>query len=322
MRIIFLSEMGFRGKVPRDHENMRVEFAQMVALDAYHHPMSEITAVQEEYDICILLVGKTSQFRDSIYNVDVVKEARRFSKKVLWMQEGPNWIFQDMPLHHQFWHYNILSSVDGLLVENISDIKYFEGLLSEEHWIESIPSLMITDNIEEYQSTAKEDKIILGGNFCRWYGGFDSYIVSSISSLPKYAPSMGRKIKGEDAIPDITYFNYMNWREWIQTLSSFKYGIHLMPTYGAGTFQMNCSYLGIPCISYKFLDTQHNLHPLLSVDEGDLVTAKRLLYKLLNDSDFYEHNSKLTKELYFKYHSEETFKTKMNKILNNLLNGN
>jgi hypothetical protein len=32
MNVVFLSQMGFIGKVPRNHPNMRVEFAQMCAL--------------------------------------------------------------------------------------------------------------------------------------------------------------------------------------------------------------------------------------------------------------------------------------------------
>ena len=36
MKSIFLSEMGFAGKVPRNNDNMRTEFAWMVGLDADH----------------------------------------------------------------------------------------------------------------------------------------------------------------------------------------------------------------------------------------------------------------------------------------------
>ena len=37
MKIAFFTEMGFQGKVPRTHDNMRTEFAWMVALDADHY---------------------------------------------------------------------------------------------------------------------------------------------------------------------------------------------------------------------------------------------------------------------------------------------
>lgn len=317
-KIAFLSEMGFTGKIPRSHNNMRVEFAQMCALGADHYPMASISQVQGNYDIAILLVGKTPSFRNQIFNIDVVSEAKKFAKKVLWMQEGPSWIFQDMPLPHQFWHYNLLANVDGLLVENKTDISYFKGILSEGTWIEDIPSLMITDYIKGLDEVEKEEKVIIGGNFCRWYGGFDSYICAREFNVPIWAPSMGRKVEGEEQIEDINYLQYMNWIEWIKTLSTFKYGIHLMPTAGAGTFNMNCSYLGIPCIAYNELDTQYQLHPELSVNPGDVQTAKKLVRKLRDDKDFYTECSVKTKELYIKYHSEEVFKADMNEKLSTL----
>ena len=37
-----------------------------------------------------------------------------------------------------------------------------------------------------------------------------------------------------------------------------------------GTFSMNCSFHGIPCIGYRGLDTQQILHPLTTVEVGDL----------------------------------------------------
>ncbi len=37
MRIAFLTEIGFEGKVPSNHPNARTEFAWMNALDADHY---------------------------------------------------------------------------------------------------------------------------------------------------------------------------------------------------------------------------------------------------------------------------------------------
>lgn len=303
--------MGFIGKVPRNHTNMRVEFAQMCALKADHFPMTQIQSINAQYDIAILLVGKTASFREQIFNIDIVSEARRFAKKVLWMQEGPHWIFQDMPLPHQFWHYNVLANVDGLLVENKTDIKYFKGLLSDDSWVQDIPSLMITDYITGLINQDKEDKIIIGGNFCRWYGGFDSYICARDLQIPIWAPSMGRKVKGEDQIQDINYIPYCSWVEWVEVLSKFKYAIHLMPTAGAGTFNMNCAFLGIPCIAYDHIDTQTQLFPELTVDLGNIQEARKLLNRLKNDKDFYEECSTNAKLNFCKYHSEDVFTEEM-----------
>ena len=58
MKIAFLSQMGFQGKIPRNHPNMRTEFAQMCALKSYHYPLSTIDNIVEKYDHVILLIPK------------------------------------------------------------------------------------------------------------------------------------------------------------------------------------------------------------------------------------------------------------------------
>ena len=37
-----ITEMGFEGKIPENYENMRVLEAQIVALDAYHLPLTKV----------------------------------------------------------------------------------------------------------------------------------------------------------------------------------------------------------------------------------------------------------------------------------------
>ena len=80
-----------------------------------------------------------------------------------------------------------------------------------------------------------------------------------------------------------------------------------MRTHAAGTFALNCAYLGIPCIGYKGLDTQEKCHPSLTVELGDLVTAKKMLTLLKTDKHFYDLCSKTAKENYIKYFHEDKF---------------
>ena len=319
MKIAFLSQMGFTGKIPRNHPNMRTEFAQMCALDATHHPLYDIDKIEGSYDHVVLLIPKTAQDRARLYDVDVVKKARRIGKKIWFMQEGPNWIFQDMPIHHQFWHYNVLADVDGILTENETDIPYYRGLVGKDKPIHDIPSLMITDDL--VQRSEWGDVVILGGNFVRWYGGFDSYVVGK-EFQPEYklgCVSMGRKQQMEEQIEDITYTPYVQWREWIDILSQYHVGIHLMPTVGAGTFNMNCAFHGIPCIGYDQVDTQRDLHPLTSVKNEDVESARHIAEKLKNDDGFYQECSIQSRELWEKLYSEEVFLEHMNKVFGSLI---
>ena len=51
--------MNFNGKISRNHENMRVEFAQMCALEADHSFIYNIDNITDNYDNVILLIPKT-----------------------------------------------------------------------------------------------------------------------------------------------------------------------------------------------------------------------------------------------------------------------
>lgn len=313
--IVFISQMGFVGKVPRTHTNMRVEFAQMCTLQADHLNIFSLNNVNTRYDIAILLVPKTGSDRDKLESIDIIQAARRIADKVLFMQEGPSWIFQDMTVEQQVWHYNLLSNVDGILTENQTDIKYFKGI-NPNVPISDITSLMITDLVEDALKVEKQDKVIIGGNFTRWYGGFDSFVTARHFEVPIWAPSMGRRQPNEEQL--VNHLPYMEWKDWIYKLAEFKYAVHLMPTIAAGTFAMNCAYLGIPCIGYSELDTQYRLHPLLTVDQNDLQGAVELATKLKNDNDFYIECSKDAQENYKLFHSEEEVNIYLTKFFNSL----
>ena len=118
---------------------------------------------------------------------------------------------------------------------------------------------------------------------------------------------MGRKQQQEDAIEDIQYLPYMNWREWVTNLGQYNIGIHLMRTHAAGTFAMNCGFHGIPCIGYKGLDTQEILHPLTTVEVGDLDEARRVAEKLKTEK-FYNLCSDTMRKRFEMYYTEEAWK--------------
>jgi len=316
MKITFISQKP-PSFIERSSIHMPVDLAQQCALKAHNFHYSQLDNISkqnEKFDIAILLIPKTGKDRESLLNIDIVGKSRNIAKQVWFMQEGPAWIFQDLSLHQQFWHYNVLSSVDGILCENETDISYFKGIMPNKP-IFDIPSVMIEDNIITAKNIIKQDKVMIGGNFCRWYGGFDSYIIAHEFNIPIFAPSMGRKIEHEENIEDLTHLPFMNWNQWIHTLAEFKYAIHLMPTIAAGTFAMNCGYLGIPCIGYDKADTQRKIHPELSISFGDTETARKLAVKLRTDNEFYLHCSKQASDNYNSLFSEDVFLNKIYKRL-------
>lgn len=311
-KIAWFTEGDWTGKVPRDHPNMRNDMAWMHTLNADHHSIWNLPT-NAQYDIGIVTIPKTNI--EHLSQKLAIENLRKICKRIGYMQEGPHWYFQDYPMDQQIWFYNSLMETDFILCHNEADIKYYKGLTGKKCYVN--PTLMIEDHIEEGPN--KLNAVMIGGNMCRWYGGFDSYIVASELGVPIYAPSMGRKIDREDEM-DVNHLPYMTWVEWIKTISSFKYGVHLMPTQAAGTFTLNCAYWGIPCIGYKGLDTQH-LHSSLIVDFGDLDSARKLANKLKNDVDFYEKCSKECKEG-FKNSAfgEKNYIYTMNKVITKVMN--
>jgi len=300
MKIAFFTEMAFLGKVSRTHDNMRTEFAWMVALDADHFPIGHTP--KEKYDLSIVIIPKKNPGFD-------IERMRGFSDKIAVMQEGPNWNWQDYTLEKQVWYYNTCCSADIIYTHNELDRKYYKGLCNHND-VRVMPSLMIEDAVGKLKTEDRKD-VIIGGNFVSWYGGFDSMIIAKELSRGGnvYAPSMGRKQELEEQL--VTHLPYMNWKQWIHELNKFKFGVHLMRTHAAGTFALNCAYLGIPCIGYQGLDTQVILHPETTVEIGDLESARKIAENLRNDKEFYLYSSTLCKGLYKDHYTEESFKNKI-----------
>jgi hypothetical protein len=303
MRICFISQNGHSGKLPRNFVNCRTEFAWQIALNADHYNFQEWFSYTNDksYDLIVVIPPKKLEIIDTNLLLESVK---KWGKKVTVMQEGPAWYYQDYNYINQVNYINFLSEMDFLLVHNKSDIPYFKGLFKKPTF--NLQSLMIEDTIKDVTSQNNQMPII-GGNFCSWYGGIDSYFVAQKFNKPIFIPSMGRKIENEDQFPSLHHLPYMMWNEWIQTLANFNVGIHLMRTHAAGTFALNCAYLGIPCIGYKGLDTQQTLHPQLSVEIGDIEHANSLAIKLRDDKEFYNYSSQNAKDNYKRFYTENVW---------------
>jgi hypothetical protein len=172
--------------------------------------------------------------------------------------------------------------------------------------VRPIGTLMIDTLIKDIVPT-KEDKAIIGGNFARWYGGFESYMIAGNFEVPIWAQTSHAMRIGEDSVDNLTHLPRMMWNEWMAVLSTFKYGVHMMPTVAAGTFALNCAYFGIPCIGNQDVDTQLLCHPSLSVAVNDLETARELAIQLRNDKEFYNQCSEIAKSNYEACFSKEVW---------------
>lgn len=324
MRIIFLTEMGFEGKIPSQHNNMRTEFAWMHALNADHKHIRQYKDVKG-YDHVLVIFPKGEVYLNAvgakltdkqnsvsdILNNNIVQELKSNNQNVHYVQEGPHWLWNDYEIIDQINFYNLLAQCDSIFAHNEYDKKYYEGLFPNKK-VQTIPTLMI----EDFASTLTpkvENKVIIGGNFARWYGGFESYLVARDFELPVYTQSSHAKRDREEDL--ITHLPRLLWNDWMQVLKDFKFAVHLMPTVAAGTFSLNCAYFGIPCIGNEKVDTQRICHPDLSVDVADVLKARELATKLKYDLDFYSHCSKVAIDNYKSHYTIDRWKSHMLKSL-------
>lgn len=326
MKIAFVTEMAFEGKIPDTHANMRTEFAWMCALNADHYNIYSQQSVSKlsNYDKVFIIfpkgqvylnaVGsKVSNEKNSVsglLQVDITSLLRsQGNKKIYYVQEGPHWLWNDYEIADQIGFYNFVSSCDGVYAHNEFDVKYYKGMFPTLE-VRVIPTLMI-ETLLRTINPVPTDKVIIGGNFARWYGGFESYIVANEFEMPMWAQTSHAMREHENLIEGLTHLPRMMWFDWMKELSTFKYAVHLMPTVAAGTFSLNCAYFGIPAIGNINVDTQRLCHPDLSVDISDIHTARSLARKLKYDNEYYKFCSETAKQNYMKYFSLTEFTKNM-----------
>ena len=309
MNVVFFSESGLVGKAPRNHPNARNDIAWSIMMNADWCPYDNTPT--DYYDLGVVTIPKT---RPDIN----VEELKKHCDKIVIMQEGPHWYFQDYSVEQQFQFVQTLREADWVWCHNESDVGYYEGLGCQD--VRVMRTLMIPEGLPAKGYSTDKSGIILGGNFTSWYSGLDSYLIAQAVEDKITNVSMGRKQPQEDLIDDITYLPYMSWRQWIDECSKYKVGVHMMRTHAAGTFSMNLSYHSTPCLGYSGLDTQDLLHPQTTVEVGDIKGASIILKRLYESDNFYQECSEQTKELFDKYYTEEAwledFK-KVNKEFNN-----
>lgn len=313
MEVKWFSELPLQGKVPRNFRNMRTEFAWFVAQDSSHTNLFNLPQLPDQsIDVGIIIIPKNVE---PFLSMDIVGHLKRVCKKYAFMQEGPSWFFQSLPLQQSFWFFNIMLNADFVLAHNDTDKEYYEGLLGKPVFIN--PTLMIEDSIKSLPSVDRKGTM-LGGNLVRWYGGFNSLIVAQEAGDNIQAPQMGRMDKAELGIQEIKHLPYLEWVDWIKELNKVKYAVHLNPNTIGGTFNLNCAYLGIPCIGNEEANTQKLCFPELSVRANDIGKARKLMKRLVEDQSFYSYISKQARENYIKHFSENSYKVAWENILKSI----
>lgn len=265
MNIVFLTEGKWDGYVDRNHPNMRTDLAWQFALNAEHH---HLYAHIRDFDLVIVIIPKKCEdgnFDIKLWIDHFEKNIQPYNKKIAVMQEGPQEYFQDYRIETQLAILRFISEVDIIFCHNEYDRKYYQGLFHKSP-VHILPTLMIEDSIPK-NLCKPEDRsgTMIGGNWTSWYSGVDSYMMATLLDEPIYCPSMGRKQPDEDLIDAINYLPYMNWSEWMVEVSKRKYAVHLMRTYAAGSFNLNCFSTDTEIL------TQNGIKKIIDCVVGDLV---------------------------------------------------
>ncbi len=327
MKICFLSEMPFFGKIESTHRNMRTEFAWMNALNADHFNINDYNSVTD-YEFIFIIFPKGRAFLGPegsrlsyeknpitpLLESNMISILKRYNKFVFYIQEGPHWWWTNYEIPDQILFYNMVSECDGIFAHNASDVHYYRGLFPDVN-MHILPSLMIDDLVKNIKPS-KENKVMIGGNFSRWYGGFESYIIASMFSIPVWTQTSHAMRDRENEVDNLNHFPRLSWDDWMLELSKFKYAVHMMPTVAAGTFSLNCAYFGIPCIGNEKVDTQRLCFPELSIDISDIENAKYLANRLRSDIEFYNRCSESAIKNYKLYYDVDVFKSHMINTLN------
>jgi hypothetical protein len=306
LKVGFFTEGGFEGKITLDNVNIRTDAAWMYLTDATHHPFSRLQNLPDKlYDIGVMILPKN---RKMLLNYPLLEQYRRVCRKVTVMQESYYNYWQDSPIEEQIWYFNFITEMDIIFCHNDVDLDYYTGLTKVR--TELLPTVMITDGIN--RKNKRGDGVIIGGNWVKDYGGFDSYQVASEITDDITAITTGRMKQEENQM--LKHIPWVMWREWIDLLSNFRIGIQL-GTAAAGQFQLNTSFHGIPCIGYSNLNTQKILHPLTTVELGDIDKAKDIAKKLRSDT-FYNLCVETTQKRFEMYYSEKVFVDNWKRIWN------
>lgn len=297
MNIVYVSEQNFVGKIPDDVESFRSDLAWIKMIDAFHIPYSKASPNKDNEYFSVLEAADLILFVPSKKNpqtIDFLFGYHELGKKVGLIQEGSKTYWLNWPTVYQINYLAAMKIVDVILCHNETDKDYFMSFTNKPVIVFKTVLDVLHWKKERVCPRDKEESVFVAGNMTEWYGGIHSYSVAAQKEITKIGiPSMGRKTVDEEDMfarldKRVHYYPYMDWATFMRTLKDYKYAVHMMRVSAAGSFNLNCAALGIPCIGNIDDDTQRLLFPKLSVHPDEISKAAGLMKKLVEDQDFYD----------------------------------
>jgi hypothetical protein len=317
----FITEMSFEGKMSQEHTNLRAAETWIKYLDAYHLNIFNTLTQDKKYDgtaWVIIPKGKNAvEYLIANFFNTTINLKTKFNK-VYCIQEGETTFWNQYNVTTQVWIYNQFAEADKIYTQNQYDLRWLKGLFGSSQSYGLILPVVDDSVLDKSKFKPKTDTTIIAGPFIADYNGFAQTIVAKQFDNEIHIPPMASSRMPDDSLTTqdavgVKYLDYMMWKEWMENLSQYKYGLFLVPSVGAATFSLNCAYHGIPCIGTNKAETQIKLFPKLSIDYLDLEKATELAIRLKNDQDFYNEVSNYALETIKTEFSKDKFLETVNK---------
>lgn len=299
--ILLVSQNELNGFVPDGFPNMRTEYCWAKIMNAwmtYYEICSQYPA-----DIAFFILPKD----DRKYDNFPLKYRNLYpTAKICLIQEGPIDYWMNWDIENQWNYLELLDKVDGICVHNNCDVDYIHGLGIPLRKIYQFPTLYDPDLVPDIFKLEHRSGVIIAGNCSKWYGGmYPLRLLLKLREKGKFAERICMMGTGRRTTKEKEWLNnrgvecldWWNIKTWMQILNTFRLGINLMPTCAAGSFNLNCATLMIPCIGFNDIDTQRRCHhhelwvPTdFHTDPGDaLYNIDQLISNMvtLDSADFY-----------------------------------
>lgn len=281
MRIAFVTEMPFFGKLPKEFKDFRTVESWIYGFGAVNVPFNKLDKVSSaDFDLFIIIIPKGHAEVCSI-----ILEKLPMKQTVV-LQEGPCYYFQDLPSEQVLVYEKLLRDCKMILCHNERDCSYFR------QFNKTCLRLPTCCDTQLSFKRDKRDKVALSfGSQCSWYNGQTSYRILKDSGFEIVCPRMGRFKKDEKLecdVKNIGVFDYMPWYTFMSAIRNVGLACHMMPTMAASSYAIICAMLSIPCICGPS-DIAKDLFPYTTTsDPYDYEMGSIMVKKLVGDKDFYD----------------------------------
>lgn len=308
MKILYLTDLGYMGPVTSDFQiGYRPPMSWISALKPFHCPYFKLDELKEDgFDITII-----SCLHE---NVDVFKinldKIKNISKKILFQHDSDHrYFYQKNSLQRSYMLNYIISNVDGILVHNDLDKKYYETLFKKPCFIHE--QLML--DIYPGDSSLNKRGVILGGISDR-YGALDGYtLITNSTDEEIYCFGNDENIPGIEFIPNVwDYVEYNN------RLSNFKYAFNLTPFAIGGSFPLQCAMMKVPCLGWDNSNPLKTCFPEIVAPYGDFDSLREKFNHLIHDDNFYKHVVDYARDKFVNEFNINSYQTQMSDIFQSL----